>query len=250
MDKNIDKTIITHITTSKYFYVLLAAIAMVNYFFLSMHSDEYLFILIKILNDYRYVLLFFVPISLLINMCVYSFLNENPEILMRLKDRKQYIKIIIKNSIYITIYVWLLNILLLIIEINFVKHTGIQLYKIPQIKAWNISIFLVSLFRILAVMIVMQIINLSLMLGLKRKIYAFIITILIISLSVVMTFISSKSILYIFLISSYTHNIFVFKNLVEAIVLSSFVYLMIFYISRRFLYKRTCNIDLVGEEKR
>ena len=108
--------------------------------------------------DKQFLVLFFYPCIVYLTSIIIKYINSDYTYLLRVNDRKAYVKISIKNMIIMLLIFYFHYLILKLISINMVNHANLNIYSIYN-KNFQFNTLLLSI--ILSVRMLLNIILLS-----------------------------------------------------------------------------------------
>ena len=147
------------ITKKKEYYILLLYLTLgILFFTIRYEGESYLHMYIDSGFDKQFLVLFFYPCIVYLTSIIIKYINSDYTYLLRVNDRKAYVKISIKNMIIMLLIFYFHYLILKLISINMVNHANLNIYSIYN-KNFQFNTLLLSI--ILSVRMLLNIILLS-----------------------------------------------------------------------------------------
>lgn len=244
MNKRIDKIIIEKAVISKFYYGILVylfvgAVLLAN----SRVGEEYIDIMSSLITSKLYLCLFIFPSCILLSTNMYTYINRNNYLILRLEDRTQYIKLLLRTTLKLTIIIIIMIFFIVIIATNLTEHTNFNIHKTNILNSNNLNILIFSFFKITLSILTMQLLNCLLFTRLKKREYI----VLILFFIIFFIFISTKFEVYKFgflLPSAHIYSNILYRNLLQSIIYSIIYYLTLNSIFIFLLFKNKKDIDI------
>lgn len=175
MKSNFDK--LTEYFVSRKYTILIICYLVLGCFFVSFEyaNREYFDIFLGTLTNEKFTIIFLLPSFLALFHNLFNFLDCRYEIILRLKSRKKYVSYHLLFLLKVTLFFFLITLLILGIFCNFVPKSGNGLSFYSQYNVHYIYLILLSVVRVLITLFLLGLLHYIFSMKFENQFYSLLI---------------------------------------------------------------------------